>query len=178
MPVLSPACASSMMAHHRHIPSQPSRGTDRLWYSVGSRTFLRSRRGDGASNTTNTKKRGGHCPSSYVSMSALQAGCRMDVQLTCLVSNFHCIWCTGGQHSRALRENCSPVMLFKATESASPSHTGREISRWKKKAPTFIASMFLLGATVGPAIDGIHGQVHLVPIYPLFNPYYGNLMHT
>ncbi|EIE24909.1 hypothetical protein COCSUDRAFT_62319 [Coccomyxa subellipsoidea C-169] len=34
--------------------------------------------------------------------------------------------------------------------------------QWKRKAPNFIAIMFLLGATVGPAIDGIHGQVHLL----------------
>ena len=31
-----------------------------------------------------------------------------------------------------------------------------------EKAPRFLAVMLLLGATVGPAVDGIHGQVHLV----------------
>ncbi|BDA49345.1 hypothetical protein COCOBI_13-4570 [Coccomyxa sp. Obi] len=67
-----------------------------------------------------------------------------------------------GQHSRALQEACSPVTVFKATDSASPCHTGIKTPGWKEKAPKFLAILFLLGATVGPAIDGIHGQVHLL----------------
>lgn len=41
---------------------------------------------------------------------------------------------------------------------------------WTEKAPTFLAVMFLLGATVGPAVDGIHGQVHLVSPSQSFHP--------
>lgn len=36
------------------------------------------------------------------------------------------------------------------------------LQSWKQKAPMFLAIMFFLGATIGPAVDGIHGQVHLV----------------
>lgn len=54
------------------------------------------------------------------------------------------------------------MTIVKAKESASPLHAGVEAPGWKHKAPKFLAVMFLLGATVGPAVDGIHGQVHLL----------------
>ena len=37
---------------------------------------------------------------------------------------------------------------------------------WQQKAPAFLGSLYALGACMGPLIDGIHGQVHLVPIPP------------
>ncbi|CAL8464223.1 g3758 [Coccomyxa elongata] len=50
-------------------------------------------------------------------------------------------------------------MVFKATSSSSPTHTDIQTTGWKEKTPKFLAVMFLLGATVGPAVDGIHGQL-------------------
>lgn len=56
-----------------------------------------------------------------------------------------------------------------AIGSSSPVDKDIETPGWKEKAPNFLAVMFLLGATVGPAVDGIHGQVHLVPACPFLN---------
>lgn len=33
---------------------------------------------------------------------------------------------------------------------------------WKSKTPKFLAALFAAGATLGPALDGIHGTVHLL----------------
>lgn len=33
---------------------------------------------------------------------------------------------------------------------------------WKSKTPGFLAALFAAGATLGPALDGIHGTVHLL----------------
>ena len=41
------------------------------------------------------------------------------------------------------------------------------VQTWKQKAPSFLLLMFALGATIGPAVDGIHGQVHLVGTLPI-----------
>ncbi len=41
------------------------------------------------------------------------------------------------------------------------------VQSWKQKAPSFLLLMFGLGATIGPAVDGIHGQVHLVTTFPI-----------
>ena len=48
------------------------------------------------------------------------------------------------------------------TEQSTGIGTRKSTAAWKQKAPRFLATMFLLGATIGPAVDGIHGQVHLV----------------
>lgn len=33
---------------------------------------------------------------------------------------------------------------------------------WRSKTPGFLAALFAAGATLGPALDGIHGTVHLL----------------
>ncbi|DBA76973.1 TPA: hypothetical protein ACH3X1_009566 [Trebouxia sp. C0004] len=35
-------------------------------------------------------------------------------------------------------------------------------TRWKSKLPWFLSSLFAVGAVLGPALDGIHGTVHLL----------------
>lgn len=35
-------------------------------------------------------------------------------------------------------------------------------ARWKSKLPIFLAAMYAAGAVMGPALDGIHGTVHLL----------------
>ena len=39
---------------------------------------------------------------------------------------------------------------------------GPQEPSWKSKTPGFLAALFAAGATLGPALDGIHGQVHLL----------------
>jgi hypothetical protein len=59
------------------------------------------------------------------------------------------------------RGNYRPCLAVRASKTDAPPRT--LAPQWKQKAPKFLGVMFLLGATVGPAVDGIHGQVHLVP---------------
>ena len=63
------------------------------------------------------------------------------------------------------RQTSRPYLASRASQTEAPSRT--LAPQWKQRAPKFLAAMFLLGSTVGPAVDGIHGQVHLVPIYQL-----------
>ncbi len=49
-----------------------------------------------------------------------------------------------------------------STEQGTDVTGDTALQSWKQKAPGFLLLIFGLGATIGPAVDGIHGQVHLV----------------
>ena len=61
----------------------------------------------------------------------------------------------------ACQRHFSRMQAVRTEQSASIKNCESRAG-WKQKAPRFLATMFLLGATIGPAVDGIHGQVHLV----------------
>lgn len=65
------------------------------------------------------------------------------------------------QHSQWHRER-TLHMLATRTEQSSDAAPVEGTHVWKQRALEFFAVMFFLGATIGPAVDGIHGQVHLV----------------
>ena len=52
-------------------------------------------------------------------------------------------------------------LLVRAQGSQGQATSGTP-KTWQQKAPAFLGVMYALGATVGPLVDGIHGQVHLV----------------
>ncbi|CAL5226963.1 g9848 [Coccomyxa viridis] len=49
-----------------------------------------------------------------------------------------------------------------STEQGTDVTGDTALQSWKQKAPGFLLLIFGLGATIGPAVDGIHGQVHLL----------------
>ena len=49
-----------------------------------------------------------------------------------------------------------------ATSTEQDTDVSVAVPGWKQKAPKLLLIMIFLGATIGPAVDGIHGQVHLV----------------
>ena len=53
-------------------------------------------------------------------------------------------------------------MQATSTEQNTDVSVAMPVQGWKQKAPKHLLIMFFLGATIGPAVDGIHGQVHLV----------------
>ncbi|CAK0786152.1 hypothetical protein CVIRNUC_009365 [Coccomyxa viridis] len=70
------------------------------------------------------------------------------------------------RHALGCRDACqrhfTSRMQAVRTEQSTGIGTRKSTAAWKQKAPRFLATMFLLGATIGPAVDGIHGQVHLI----------------
>ncbi|KAL3162006.1 hypothetical protein ABBQ38_009081 [Trebouxia sp. C0009 RCD-2024] len=48
------------------------------------------------------------------------------------------------------------------TGSSRPEAIKKESSSWRSRTPAFLAALFAAGATLGPALDGIHGTVHLL----------------
>ncbi|KAL3141420.1 hypothetical protein ABBQ32_004989 [Trebouxia sp. C0010 RCD-2024] len=48
------------------------------------------------------------------------------------------------------------------TGSSRTEAIKKESSSWRSRTPAFLAALFAAGATLGPALDGIHGTVHLL----------------